>query len=545
MTKRQGRRLSRAEQAALQAGEEAVERATKEAKSKQPRFAKDAQQFFLSIFRWTQEAGADEPEYKTNSMKRDKWLRKFWPQEPHLAGVLNSVVAIDKNRAWSLTGGRNQVRRYTDILHNAENGVGWRRFFGLESLAYYTADIGAITETGRDGAGGPLRALWSVDPARCRLWGRDGDQLQYHPAIGEMQEWDAGDFFRVVSMQSTDEAMKGLGFCAVSRCIELAQLMVAVYMHDQEALGAKAPKGLLLLKGIDETQWTAAMEARTEALKGLEREYYGGVAVLASSGFDDIDAKLVGLSQLPAGFDLETFTNLLMYGYALCFGYDPSEFWPVQYGALGRGTETEVQHRKATGKGGLDFILSYQEQLQAELPDSLLFEFEQRDTEGELIQAEVAEAWSEVYAKLYEAGAMSGDRLLDREEARSLLAEQGVIPREWTAIEEPAEASDTEEARALSHARVQRAWELFPAQPIVRYDWPSGKATVLWEPGGRRQWQGARVARQQEDDSEVLWADEDGEVVITEGDAERAVEQARRRVPEMAQLIEAGEVEGE
>ncbi|NIV32859.1 MAG: hypothetical protein GWN58_26455, partial [Anaerolineae bacterium] len=65
----------------------------------------------------------------------------------------------------------------------------------------------------------------------------------------------------------------------------------------------------------------------------------------------------------------------------LITGTDASEFWPVQTGALGRGRETEIQHRKAASKGAMEFALAYQEQLQNELPDSLLFEFEQRDAE--------------------------------------------------------------------------------------------------------------------------------------------------------------------
>jgi len=62
--------------------------------------------------------------------------------------------------------------------------------------------------------------------------------------------------------------------------------------------------------------------------------------------------------------------------------------------ALGTATETETQHRKATGKGGLDFALGFQEQLQRPdvLPETLHYEFEQRDEEGELLEIEVKTA---------------------------------------------------------------------------------------------------------------------------------------------------------
>ena len=59
------------------------------------------------------------------------------------------------------------------------------------------------------------------------------------------------------------------------------------------------------------------------------------VEVIASGGMEQADAKLVALSQLPTGFDREVFTDQLMYGYSLVFGFDPTEFWPVNAGALG------------------------------------------------------------------------------------------------------------------------------------------------------------------------------------------------------------------
>src|SRR5690606_17354842 len=183
--------------------------------------------------------------------------------------------------------------------------------------------------------------------------------------------------------------------------LDLSKIMLAVYSHELEMLGARAPKGLLLLQNISEGQWQEAMKARDAALDSKMRQYYDSVAVLAQEGVDSVDAKLVALSQLPQGFDLEVFTNLLMYAYALAFGYDPIEFWPVLAGQLGRGRETDIQHRKGTGKGGLNFMLAFQEQLQQQLPETLHFEFEQRDQEGVLLDAKVGQAYADLVTTLY------------------------------------------------------------------------------------------------------------------------------------------------
>lgn len=525
--------LEKAEQAVARAMEAAAE-------SQQPRFGDNPQQFFASIYAWVQAAELEAPVWNVDSRRRDAWLSTFWRREPHLAGVLNSVVAIDKNRGWTLTGGRMKVRRYETILRRntlaAPDLAGWRDFMTTQSMAYYTSDIGAIAEIGREGEGGPLRALYHLDTTKCYLTGDVERPLRY---INTKDAWAADDYFRVPSLPSIDENMRGLGICALSRVLDLARLMVAIYMHDEEKLLARAPKGLLLLQGITEEQWSTAMRARDAKLDERERQYFGAVAVLASEGLENVDAKLVALSQLPDGFNLEQFTNLLMYGYALAFGYDPIEFWPVAAGALGRGRETEIQDEKATGKGATDFVLGYQENLQDLLPEDVLYEFEERNDDANLKRAELTRAWAEAIAVL-----APGVPLLDAQEARSLLAEQGIIPAEWTEIDEELAVSDEGVERGLRYvrqrlmddARVRRSLSTSMHEPIVRRHWPTGKEVVLWQSGAaalrRSSWQvvkpQALPVRRSEGD--VLYQGDGW--AITEGDVDEAITRARADVGE-------------
>lgn len=443
--------------------------------SKQPRFSQvSPQSFFTSLYRFINYDIQEEPDY--GERERDAWMRRIWKLEPYLAGVINSVVAIDKNRGWTVTGGRNQVRRFVNIFHNrfffAPDLTGWRMSFGGLSQSYYTSDMGAITEIGRQGKDGPLDSLYFVDPARCYLTGDFEYPLKYTPIQGsnKAQSWGRNDYFRIVSLPSTDEALYGLGFCALSRCIELAKIMVGIYQYDNEMLLNRAPRGLLLLKGITETQWEDAMTARKARLDGDEKRYYGAVHVLATLDPGvELEAQLVSLSQLPAEFDQETFTNLLMYGYALCFGYDPREFWPVSAGSLGTATESEMQHRKAGAKGGLDFPLGFAERINEELPDTVTFEFEERDLDGELANAAVEQANADVVMTLYDKGA----GIINSEQGLIMAAERNLVDPDWTLNQEDTTASDTDDdvARALANERIQRAIWKYPDEPIVRYKW--------------------------------------------------------------------------
>lgn len=544
LSNKRQRRLSQNQVRALDAAGETVQRAVDNS-SKQPRFDRpDAGGFYSRVYEWINTADLEAPPYQTDSRNRDEWLRKFWKREPHWAGVLNSIIAVDKNRGWTLSGGRNQVNRYRAILSNYENGRGWRYGIGLASNAYYTADIGAIVENGRDGEDGPLRDLYSVDPARCTLSSNPDYPLIYYPtdivsygAAG--QNWRGSDFFRVASMINTDERFNGLGFCATSRVLEIAKTMIAVYMHDQEKLSARAPRGLLLLKGISQEQWDTAMQARSERLDALEQQYYGAVAVLASE-MDDIAATLVALSNLPDNFDLETFTSLTMYAYALCVGYDPREFWPVSGGQLGSATESEVQHRKATGKGGMDFILGYQEGIQHQLPASIDFQFQQRDAQGELLDADVAVAKTAAVTAMYESGLMQGEPLITREEARILLAESSLIPDAWTNYDEDIEATDAgleRIMRIVESPAIQRALADKPGEPIYSYTWPLNTMRQIWPlPPKRRAAALRRRAVQRQDESAVLYDGDD--FTITEQDVDGAIAAARKRVgDEFADLL--------
>lgn len=506
-------RLPPATSSALAVAEAAIERAKKTADSKQPRFDQaNPESVWNSVYRWAVRAETAAPPYMSFSPRRDQFLRNFWHLEPHLAGVLNGVIAIDKNRGWSITGGRNQVNRYTDVLHGAKAApgmAGWRNFFSSQALSFYTTDMGTVCELGTDGQGGPLRALYHTDSAHCWLTGVDEAPLRYEPGMlgtsdGPLgiggQGWKADEFFRVVSMPSDDENFRGLGFCAVSRCLELAKIMVAVYLHDQEVLRARMPDGLLLLQNISQDQWDTAMALREAQMNAKERQFFGGVYVLATAGIDQVDAKLVALSNLPAGFDLQTFTDQLMYGYALAFGYSPREFWPVSSGALGTATESQTQDDNSTGKGERDFILNYQEQLQEQLPPAILLEFDERDAKGDLDIAGIEQAKADII-ETKASWAVNGQAVLTADQIMQLAAEQELIPAEWTAAEEDITATDTDDQsiaqlreRLREHPAVVRAIERFPSEPIVRYEYPKRRVVTLWESGAeakrKRVWTG-------------------------------------------------------
>jgi len=519
MTKQRNRRI-------IQVAEQVRERSA----SRQPRFSSQQNGVSLldSVFSGNLRTELmDEPAYGPNTMLRDTWMANFWRKEPHLAGVLNTMVDIDKNRGWSMTGGRNQVRFFSNVLYTAESGRGWRHYTSLQALAYYSTDIGAITEIGRElpNAKSRFNRIWHTDSTRCSLLAHQTDEnpdlevLQYEPTLGGgIQKWKSPDFWRTVSMPDLRDEYHGSGWCAVSRCLELTKLLIAVFMHDREQLGAAAPRGFMTLNGYTDEQWTAALKKRKEERDNAGLLYYNDVMVLTSNSLP-IDLKLTSLSQLPANFDLEKFVQTMMQGYALAFGIDVAEVYSVRAGAaLGIGTQSQVQSAKARTKGENSFWLTHQENVQRELPETIDFAVDQRSDEGDKVAIEARQLEADVIISLYEATpgnkkptpaangatnnafgkdpqAASGDPaqaavaralandpsapgpddepLITRDEARRAIIEGRVLPKGILSDDNAtSEITDLgiERTRVRELAKVRMAAERWPDQPIIQRD---------------------------------------------------------------------------
>lgn len=479
------KRLAAMEVKALDAVGEIVERKVGQDESRQPRFTSPAGTF-SSVYRWALTCMANEPSARAPFKVWDEWYRDFSKREPFLVGVLNSATAIDKNRGWTLTGGKNQVTKYTKRLHSLDNGAGWRSYIDWQAQSYYTTRMGFVSELGRDGRAGPLLTMWSVDPCRCELSGNPDKPLWYTPRSGGKQEWGPDMFVRGKSLVSTDEAQVDYGYPAIARCYDLAKIMVGIFSHYQQKVGTRTPDGILTGKFIGEEQWDKALQARTEALQADPNAYLNSLATIMSSGGDMPEFALTLLSSIPDKWDFDQWTLVLMRGYALSFGYQSSEFYPEPAGVMGRGKEQEEQRRSATGKGGKDFALAYQEQMQQPgiLPPTLEFAFEERDVTGEQADAALNLAKAQVITEITK-WAVNGQSVLPVERILELAAEQGVIPEDWTPTQEDITQTDEETADTESE-RVYRACQTFPDEPIVRYSWPSNKTRTLYKYGADR-----------------------------------------------------------
>jgi len=485
------RHLGAMEVKALDKVAEIVER-TATGESSQPRFSEPTS-IFSRVYRWVLSSMANEPGERASVRVWDAWYRDIVQQEPFLAGIFNGVVQTDVNRGYSITGGSRQVKTFTEVVKGFDRWIkvgnkyvkgntgGWRAYSSWQSQSYWATRMGFVSEIGRQGRGGPLFTLWSVDPTRCELVGDPAVPLKYYPSSGGTQEWAYDKFIRKCSLISTDETKLGYGFPAVARCYQLAKIMVGVLLHYQQKLGTKTPDGILTGKFIGETEWKTALQARDESLQAKSDSYLNSIATIMSSGGDMPEFALTLLSSLPDRWDIDLWVKILMRGYETAFGYK-GEFTYENAGVLGRGNEVEVMHRNATAMGGRDYILAHQGELQELLPPTIGFLYDERDVEGEIQDVQLELSKAQVISEMAK-WAVNGQNVLSAPQIMTLAAEQGVIPEEWTPQPEDTTATDEEDVDEtvpveLSE-RVWRAVRAFPNEQIVRYSWPSGKTRIL------------------------------------------------------------------
>ncbi len=465
--------------------------------SKQPRLAqtKDLTSWFWTV--WENTCQDDIPPW--GDPRRVAKLREATRNEPILAGALASLVSRVVSLDWQITGGRNRVRRYQSLLaEEAEDGRGWAYLLDRWAQDYLTTDPGGFIELGRESRNGPVSGLYNLDVECLTLTGNVLYPVKYSPKLATGFLSGAGvplrleDFGRIVDLPSTDESKHGLGFCAVSRALKAAKVLLALYQYEDERLSDMPLPGIVTVTGITQDEIIAAKRLYDAQREAKEQTTFKSILWLASqtSPLNPIDVKLTSFAGLPDGFNKEQTITLYVYTLALDFGVDVREFWPAsQTGAT--KAEAEIQAQKAKGKGLGRLISSVELAINWQiLPDGLEFQFDQQDSEDDLLRETVCEKVVNNVRRLWEPAALDAG-IISTEEARRWLVERGMAPA-WLAPSGTVSLHSTEElagetTKALGSlvdkavaGKVARA-SLVPGEDLVTIN-RTGDLITLWSP---------------------------------------------------------------
>lgn len=423
------------------------------------------------------------PEYWSKA--RDRWLREFvkMPGNDILAGTVATVASRFASSGWSLEGPERTANAYQKILlQQSEFGAGWTTFSMKLAQQYLTQDAGAPLERIRVGRKGAAIGFANFDNAQIDLTCDPLWPAKYTPHRHKDQDpattvlLHHSQFGRIVDSPSPQESLCGVGFCALSRAWMTAHILVDIAVYERERLSDLPPAGILMINNMQKRQWDDLMASYQAAATQQGNKVYRDI--LVAFGLDPtvpLSAELFSFSNLPEQFDKRTTTEIAVYSFALAFGVDPREIWPVSSGTLGTATEANIQHIKARAKGPGLILTAFERFMNdgLSLPPSLVFRFDFSDTEEDQAAAEIAKTKAEYISSLTTPG------IITAEEARAWLVKEGLFDEEdLLTFDEDGLATDAEEAKsgAVDLGPKVRAYSDGRIVHLRRKVWPVVKA---------------------------------------------------------------------
>ncbi len=381
--------------------------------------------------------GNDLPEY--GSPKRDIYLASLWRSEPIMSSAVYAMVAKVGGWEWTLTGGRNSVSRFMKILNDAEAGKGWQTFIQRFAQDALTTDRGGFVEIGRPSDSGPVTALYNMDALRCRPTGNSDWPVVWRDGDGKWVPIPAGLVVHQAILPSARDEHHGIGFCPVSRAVRSAQVLLLIQQYDAQKLSTLPPEGIGTVSGMGMEGWLKALNTYKAHKENRSQSVYPGILWLLGGGVGaapEVKVELIPFSSLPEQFDRKLVVEIYVKTLAIAFGVDVAEFWQIEHSGATKAA-TAIQHEKAKGKGSADLAMGIERWMNWDvLSAGVQFAFDRQDDEHDMQQAEYHKAVTEYITKLAYPAPGVAEGLIDRDEARQLLAKYGVLPEDVIQIGE-------------------------------------------------------------------------------------------------------------
>jgi hypothetical protein len=355
----------------------------------------------LRAVRWMAHSGIATPPWW--SPARDVKLRDFWKKSDHLSGAVyamtSKMTAIPRRvvaRDESIKEHVEQAAILTQIMQqSAEFGDGWETFFGAFVEDLLTQDNGAFAEIiGPGSPTGPITgvpiSLSHLDSNRCQRTGDPEFPVIYTDTKGQRYKLHYTRVMFTAQMPSPIAEMYGVGFCAVSRAINVAQTLIDILNYKQEKLGSRPHRAILITKGgLDPDDVTTAFQAAESNMDNQGLTRYSKVVVAGNAAMPESGLEMIELSKLPEGFDEETSINYGMATVALAFGVDARELFPAMQSGATRA-DAMLSHLKQRGKGPGQIIQTVEQLFDHKyLPPHLQLLFDFQDDAQDRQEAEI------------------------------------------------------------------------------------------------------------------------------------------------------------
>lgn len=346
------------------------------------------------------------------SKVRDRQLRTFWPSVDMLAGA---VYALEAKMAtipfhvepkdYTVRAHVDQADRFDSMIEKAsEWGRGWSAFFGKWTQDLLTQDNGAFAEIIGDGPpDGPIVgmpfAICSLDSARCTRTSNPEYPVVYTATDGRRYKLHYTRVALASIQPSPIAEMHDVGYCALSKCLNISQNLLDILTYNQEKLGSRPQRSLMVTSGgLTPDSVRQAFQLANETMDNQMLARYSKTVVVGGAGAPDAKLDLIDLASVPDGFSYETSMMVGMAAIALAFGVDARELWPMTSTGATRA-DALIQHLKAQTKG-IGHLLQIAESaiFSKILPDTLTATFDYTDDAADRQAAEIKMIRSERHA---------------------------------------------------------------------------------------------------------------------------------------------------
>lgn len=380
---------------------------------------------------------------------RDAKLRKLWPNEPILAGILYTQQARLAAMRWKVKGPEEMSLEYDRMFQNLGYGAGWDVEVKKWTQDYTTQSRGALWEKGRQGKNGPVVGLAHLDISKCSLQPSYQHPVVYRSDNGNEIPLRREDVIHRCSMPSSMESAKGAGCCMVDRAMKAVQLLMALNKYEESALDDMPPDGIAAVSGMDwQTLEKAMMLWKQKKDSGdltFKRVLWLCGNPMSTQG---LEVSWTPFAEPPKDFNRREVIESYVKTLALDAGEDPNEFWLFVHTGATKGIGA-LLHEKGQGKGVVEMATVLERAFNSEvLPEGFNFEFDYRDRTAQKLELQRQESAIENVVKLWAPPMGKSNGMIPLEIGLEMLVSHEVITqdqakRAGAAISDQATVTDT------------------------------------------------------------------------------------------------------
>lgn len=384
-----------------------------------------------------------------NTKRRDEQLREFLPTEPYLAGAHANVCFRNSVFDWEIQGKSEKIiQAVTDMLMTAIAGdmIGWVPFAQKFSNDLYGQDNGAFIEPIRDpsldaaskfkGSMAPVIGIAHLDSGACIRTGNIETPVLYTDLNGGQHKLQWYEVIPFSDFPSPIQKMNGVGICAESRILRIAQIMRSIAIFKDENVSGRNVKNIEIIGGVSTTQINDAVKRTIEQADNRGQMRFIEHVILASLDPEKpVSHVQVPLASLPEGFDFDAEMQWFIAGLALGYATDYQEFAPLNGGNIGSGSQSNMLNRKTSGKGPRAWMdmLSNAFKYYGVLPDGYKMVFNDKNQQDEMEKQEVRTAAAEEAAIIVNSKIFPPEVMAKSLVARGIYSQADIdnTPEKW------------------------------------------------------------------------------------------------------------------